>query len=608
MVPREGPAPGAACNRAIFNHMSRWTFLLWACLLVVLVVPDTAASGARRVLVLHSFGRDFGPFHVFSTEFRTALSRASPQPIDFQELTLEIAPGGGREGEDALRQRVQAIHTTRSVELLVTVGAPAARFVLNNRASLLPGVPTLFSGVEQRLLQDAPLTDRDATVTVRIDLPGVVDALLRVLPGTREIFCILGSSPMERLWLAEAQRDLAPLGDRVALTWSGDMSFGQMLERAAALQPGSAILYTMLVLDRDGVPYEQERALDQLAAAASAPIFGLFEHQLGHGVVGGPLVRVGQVTQATVAAALRVLQGEAPSRVRTAPVAAGLPVYDWRELRRWGIREADLPAASEIRHRQQTFWEQYRWRMVAVMALITSEAMLIVVLAVNYRARRRAEKAARSLSRNLIQAQEQERARVARELHDDVTQHLARLAIDAAGLEQAVAGPDSRKTLRGLREGLVSLSEDVHNLSYQLHPSIVEDLGLADALRAECERFSRHPSVRARLTVQGLPETVPSATALGLFRVAQEALRNVVRHAGACQVKVSLAGTDGGLQLVVQDDGTGFDPVVQARQATLGLASMRERLSLLDGELEVESRPGAGTTVLAWVPLRKASP
>lgn len=110
--------------------MSRWTFLLWACLLVVLVVPDTAASGARRVLVLQSFGRDFGPFHVFSTEFRTALSRASPQPIDFQELTLEIAPGGGREGEDALRKLVQAIHTTRSVELLVTVGAPAARFVL----------------------------------------------------------------------------------------------------------------------------------------------------------------------------------------------------------------------------------------------------------------------------------------------------------------------------------------------------------------------------------------------------------------------------------------------------------------------------------------------
>ena len=112
MVPREGPAPGAACNRAIFNHMSRWTFLLWACLLVVLVVPDTAASGARRVLVLHSFGRDFGPFHVFSTEFRTALSRASPQPIDFQELTLEIAPGGGREGEDALRKLVQAIQVT----------------------------------------------------------------------------------------------------------------------------------------------------------------------------------------------------------------------------------------------------------------------------------------------------------------------------------------------------------------------------------------------------------------------------------------------------------------------------------------------------------------
>ena len=220
--------------------------------------------------------------------------------------------------------------------------------------------------------------------------------------------------------------------------------------------------------------------------------------------------------------------------------------------------------------------------------------------------RKHAEEAARGLSRKLIQAQEKERARVARDLHDDVTQRLARLAIDAAQVEQAVAETGPRETARGLREGLVRLSEDVHTLSYQLHPSIVEDLGLPDALRVECDRLSRQRPVPAHLALRDLPEAIPRPAALCLYRVAQEALRNVARHAGPCGVKVLLAGVEGGLQLVVQDDGAGFDPGLSARQPTLGLASMRERVSLLRGDLDVESAPGLGTTVLAWVPLEEA--
>jgi len=217
--------------------------------------------------------------------------------------------------------------------------------------------------------------------------------------------------------------------------------------------------------------------------------------------------------------------------------------------------------------------------------------------------RKTAEEAGRDVSRRLILAQEEERARLARELHDDVTQRLARLAIDAARAEQGRPDAPPGETMRQVREGLVHLSEDVHALSYRLHPSILEDLGLAEALRVECDRFHGVASIPARLELREVPEKVPPGVAICLYRVAQEALRNVNRHARARSVEVSLRGLDGGLQLAVRDDGAGFDPSADREKRSLGHASMRERIHLLQGEIDIESAPGQGTTIVAWVPL-----
>jgi PAS domain S-box-containing protein len=217
--------------------------------------------------------------------------------------------------------------------------------------------------------------------------------------------------------------------------------------------------------------------------------------------------------------------------------------------------------------------------------------------------RRVAEQAARDVSRRLIVVQEEERARLARELHDDVTQRLARLAIDAGRVERESPGTSTGETMREVREGLASLSEDVHALSYRLHPALLEVLGLADALQAECERFSRQTSLPAQLKVRQIPAVVPPGVSICLFRIAQEALRNVGRHARAQHVELTLQELDGGLQLAVRDDGVGFDPAAHSGQPSLGHASMRERVQLAGGRIDIESAPGQGTTVVAWVPL-----
>jgi PAS domain S-box-containing protein len=223
-------------------------------------------------------------------------------------------------------------------------------------------------------------------------------------------------------------------------------------------------------------------------------------------------------------------------------------------------------------------------------------------------ARKRAEDGMRDLSRRLIGAHEEERALLARELHDDVTQRLAVLAIDVGRAELTLPDGSHAQAMRAIREGLVRLSEDVHSLAYQLHPSVLEELGLAEALRTECERVGRRAPVELSLDLDSVPAGLGRDVALCLFRVAQEALNNVTRHADARTASVALRQMDGGWLLAVRDDGVGFDPAHFGTGRSLGLASMHERVQLVNGTLDIESAPGGGTAVVAWVPSEGGSP
>jgi signal transduction histidine kinase len=215
---------------------------------------------------------------------------------------------------------------------------------------------------------------------------------------------------------------------------------------------------------------------------------------------------------------------------------------------------------------------------------------------------KRNENELHDLSRRLIRAHEDERALLARELHDDITQRLAVLAIELG--RTVHAPPDGAQTeeLQGICGGITRLSEDIHSLAYQLHPSILHELGLAEALRAECERRDRQGKFDLMLNIDPLPTGVGKDAELCLFRVAQEALNNVARHAVARGASVTLRHMAGGLFLAVHDDGVGFDPVNLPGGMHLGMASMRERVRLENGTLDIESAPGRGTTVVAWVP------
>ncbi len=212
----------------------------------------------------------------------------------------------------------------------------------------------------------------------------------------------------------------------------------------------------------------------------------------------------------------------------------------------------------------------------------------------------------RQLASKLLTAQEEERRRVAREMHDDWTQRLAVLGISVAKLVKHPETSDSiRQPLHEMQDELVRLSEDVHALSRQLHPSILDDLGLVEALRSECSCVSRREGIAVDYVVSGRLEDLPVEIALCVYRIAQESLRNIAKHAAVNQAKVTLSVTPKQLVLKVEDDGIGFDLESMRSQPGLGLSSMTERVRLIQATLSIASAPGQGTTIEVCVPIAR---
>lgn len=211
----------------------------------------------------------------------------------------------------------------------------------------------------------------------------------------------------------------------------------------------------------------------------------------------------------------------------------------------------------------------------------------------------------RATSAHLLAAEEEERRRVSRELHDELGQRLALLELQIEEMERRLGSdPDVIVGLEKLRANVGVIADDVHRICYRLHPAILEHLGLVAALRSYCEEFSTWSGIKTRFSYCAVPAQLPPAVSLCVYRVVQEGLRNVAKHSRASRALVVLRGTSGGIQLVLRDDGRGFD-LGRARSKGLGLTSLDERVRLSGGTCVIRSAPGRGTRIQASVPFEE---
>ncbi len=246
------------------------------------------------------------------------------------------------------------------------------------------------------------------------------------------------------------------------------------------------------------------------------------------------------------------------------------------------------------------------WRVAMIATLLLLQTALIVALLVIRRNRIRLIDELRLLSGHLISAQEDERKRIARELHDDVTQRLALHSIELDQWNLASASPEDQARLRELSAQAAEIANEVHNIARQLHPSKLNHLGLLPAVRELAKEIALRHGIDIEIEDGSMPSELPADATLCLYRVAQESLRNVLRHSGANHALVSLEGNAREITMKVVDDGKGFDPTTVSASYGIGLFSMRERLHLVKGRMQIHSTPGAGTEITVSVPLRRA--
>jgi ABC-type uncharacterized transport system substrate-binding protein len=362
-----------------------------ALLLATQCQSQAADPEPKRVLMLHSFGPRFKPWSDYEQSIRSEISRRWQRPVDFLDQSLVNARLEDENAEAFFVEYLRALYTSRPVDLIVAIGAPAAAFVQRYRQRLFPVTPMVFTAVEQRRVQYEKLTENDTVVAVAHDFPAAFDNILRVLPLTRTIAVVNGSSPNETFWQEVMRRELAPLAGRVELRWYNEKSFEEILIDAAKLPPHSAIFWHLMNVDAAGVAHEANSALNELSSSANVPIFSYDSSFFDGATVGGPMHSVHKLGQITAAVAIRILNGEKAGDIKTPPSGFAAPIFDWRQMQRFGISESNLPPGSTVYFREPTVLERYWWQIALITAIVLAQAGLIAALLREHRQRQLAE-------------------------------------------------------------------------------------------------------------------------------------------------------------------------------------------------------------------------
>jgi len=540
-------------------------------------------------------------------QLQANLQKTTPYQLELYLENLETTLFTDVTAQEELRNWYGHKYRDRQIDVIVVIGPEPLRFLLEARSQFFKGVPVVFCGSFATQV-DTSRMDADFTGSwIQPDVPKTVDAALRLLPHTKRLVVVGGSSLYDKGVEQEVEKELSLYRATLDIQFLTALSMNETLEQVKKLPADSIVLFTSFWQDGVGHRYSNAGvALPMVAETSSAPVFGIADSYIGRGVVGGYSVQFADQGKIAAEFVGKILEGKKPSEIP--PVTAPSKyMFDWSVLRRWHLRESDLPQGSIVFNRQLSLIEQYKWQVAGIILLITSLAVFSGYLLWHIRMRKQAEFELLQLTGRLIDAQEDERRRIARDIHDDINQRLAMLAVGLEGASQQldVGSEEVRSKLDSLWEAASQLGIDLHNLSHNLHSSTLDNLGLVAGVSGLCREFSEHTGVTVVFQGPDIPPLSPQLS-LCLFRVVQEALQNVKKHSGSDKATVNLEINSDVLHLTISDDGKGLAAAKGAvKHPGLGIQSMRERLRLIGGTLKLQSEIGHGTVVDVRVPYQQ---
>ena len=574
---------------------------------------------SKQVLVLNSTRSDDQFSVVWARELPKLLAEGLGERVDFYAEYFDFVRFPRPEYESSYLDFLRLKYAEKRLDLLILIGDVVIDFMSRNRNVLFPGTPAVFYTLTPPRSHFANSTG----LSNPLHFSGSLDLALALQPDLKRVYVVSGAGVLDRRNEIQARAEFLPFEGRVEFTYLSGLVMRDLEERLRTLPPHSAVFYLVVSQDGAGEQFQVMASLSRVASAANAPTYSWADAAVDSGIVGGR--RRDQVAQvkAISTLALRVLRGARADDIPVSSPNTDVDQVDWRQLRRWGLDESRLPAGTRVLFRPPSLWGQYRRYIIAAVMLMLAQSALIAGLLVQRTRRQRVERELRDserelrgsqaklrvsydrirdLSRRLLGEQEAERARIARELHDDIGQQLTILSIELDGLRSDQPRVHGAERLSRAMETTQGISTSVRELSHQLHPAKLGLIGLVAALD-NLRRDLSPPHLSIAFCHRNVPAKIDQSIALCVFRVAQEALGNAVKHSAAGHISVDLTGGPSSVVLTITDDGKGFD-VTGPPNAGLGLISMRERVESVGGVLEIHSTPASGTRLKVTVPIQ----
>jgi signal transduction histidine kinase/ABC-type uncharacterized transport system substrate-binding protein len=749
--------------------------------------PAPGPAPGHRILLLYGEPRLTPAIVTQDAILRSILTDRSSVPVTFYTEYLDLNLFHGAVPLPELRELLRRKYETRHIDLIVTGGSRVLRIALHNRTDLFSSAPIVFVGVDPTAAADLRI-EPDVTGTwLHMGWADTLAAARRLQPDIRRVVVAGGTSPTDRVWMDGARRQLTALAPPIEVVYLTDLSLDDILTHVRGLARGTVVLVGVFFRDATGRDFSTPEAVTRIAAAASVPVYALTEATVGTGIVGGHVSSFEAHGRVGAELALQMLAGERPPPTN---MGTSVPMFDARQIERWGLDLRRLPTGGVVRFREPSLWERHRVIVLSALGALLLQGGLIGGLLVQRAQRRRAQQSLaerlrfetllsdlaarfaasapaesettiqwglqligesvgvdwatvrtldersdearvaqawtrngvpsrpavirtaqtpwitaqlrqdhvvhlsrpadlpdeavidrqtlqglgtgsmvvvplrgdgtvlgclvigaaregrgwsdlltgrlrllaevfahalerqravvaalesnaqiRDLAGRLMSAQEEERRRIARDLHDDANQELAALSIALSALGRRLppdSAPGLREEVARLQGRAVALAEGIRLLSHELHPGVLQHVGVAVAVRSYCREFARTHGLPVNFRAEGDLESVPADVGLCLYRVVQEALGNVAKHAAASEAHVTMERAGPDVILAITDDGSGFDQAAARSRRGLGLLSLDERARLLGGRLTIDTKPQRGTELRIVIPITEA--
>jgi signal transduction histidine kinase len=587
--------------------------------------PEASAQARapRTVLTINWGAEDFPGSEPLNAAIRKVLDR-SVVPVNYFAEYLESEEFPPETASISLRDYIHRKYEGRHIDVVITVASAALQFALRYRAELFPGVPIVFLAVAPPQV----VVDRTATDVTGImnDDPfsETLELVLNLHPSAKRVF-VVAQAPSVEGYDQRIRSALSRFSDRAELTYIKARTVPALLAAVKAVPPQSVVLYTRYTPNEAEHNMYPDEIARLLVDASRVPIYSINDVYIGSGVVGGMMrsdaangTRVGEIAR-------QILDGRPPESIPITDVPT-TPTFDWRQVKRWGIDQAKLPAGSRLLFRTPTAWETYRWYIITAIIVVGAQLLLIMGLLTQRAMRQRAEGRLRLreaslrksyeriqlLAGRIINAQESARVTIAQDLHDDICQRLAMVTTAIDRLRNSsgdIQNTDTQRFIDAVARDTRQTFDAVRRLSHDLHPATLRVLGLVPALKAHCAEVAKGHDVEVAFTTEDAVRHVPDDVAICFFRIAQEALRNGVVHGAAHQMAVSLTRSGDDIEMTVTDDGHGFDlEAANGDGSGVGVITMEERARAVGGSLYIVTGLRRGTTIRVRAPLRTPRP